>query len=78
MTGKERNATEQAEKKRALRLRRLRDCVVIFVCLAMIIAYISSLNMITPEPEYAFAGGTSKDVPVFLIGITLDEEEITE
>ena len=78
MTGKERNATEQAEKKRALRLRRLRDCVVIFVCLAMIIAYISSLNVITPEPEYVFAGGTSKDVPVFLIGIPLDEEEITE
>ena len=78
MTGKERNATEQAEKKRAVRLRRLRDCVVIFVCLAMIIAYISSLNMITPEPEYVFAGGTSKDVPVFLIGIPLDEEEITE
>ena len=78
MTGKERNATEQAEKKRALRLRRIRDCVVIFVCLAMIIAYISSLNVITPEPEYVFAGGTSKDVPVFLIGIPLDEEEITE
>ena len=78
MTGKERNATEQAEKKRVVRLRRLRDCVVIFVCLAMIIAYISSLNMITPEPEYVFAGGTSKDVPVFLIGIPLDEEEITE
>ena len=55
-----------------------RDCAVIFACLIMVIAYISSQNMITPEPEYFFAGSSSKDVPVYLIGLPLEDEENEE
>ena len=78
MPGKDRNTAEQMRKKRTVCLFGLRDCAVILACLIMIIAYISSLNQITPEPEYAFAGSSSKDVPVYLIGIPLDEEEMTD
>ena len=78
MSRTERNAVKQAEKKRAVRLLRLRDCVVVLVCVIMALAYIGSLNQITPEPEYAFVGGTSKDVPVYLIGIPVEDENVAE
>ena len=78
MSRTERNAVKQAEKKRAVRLLRLRDCVVVLVCVIMALAYIGSLNQITPEPEYAFVGGTSKDVPVYLIGIPVEDEDVAE
>lgn len=75
MSRTERNAQREEEKKRAARLIRIRDCAVIFACLILVFAYVSSLNGITPEPEYVFAGNTSKDVPVYLIGIPVEEEE---
>ena len=78
MSRTERNAVKQAEKKRAVRLLRLRDCMVVLVCVIMALAYIGSLNQITPEPEYAFVGGTSKDVPVYLIGIPVEDENVAE
>ena len=78
MSRAERNAIKEKEKKRAARLLRIRDCAVILVCTIMMIAYIGSLNSITPEPEYFFVGGASKDVPVYLIGIPLEDEETTE
>ena len=78
MSRAERNAIKEKEKKRAARLLRIRDCSVILVCTIIMIAYIGSLNSITPEPEYFFVGGASKDVPVYLIGIPLEDEETTE
>lgn len=77
MSRTERNAIKEAEKKRAARLRRVRDCAVIFICLIFAFAYISTLSVITPEPEYLFAGGTSKNVPLYLIGIPQESEEDT-
>ena len=78
MSRVERNARREAEKKRAARRVRVRDVVVIFACLIMALAYVSSLSKITPEPEYVFAGGSSKEVPVYLIGIPVDDEEGSE
>lgn len=69
------NAKKAEEKKRSPRLIKVRDVLIIMICLALMLAYISSLSKITPEPEYVFAGGTSKDVPVYLIGIPIEEEE---
>ena len=74
MSRAERNSISEKEKKHTARLRIVRDCVIIFVCLVMVLAYFSALSKITPEPEYAFAAGTEKDVPVYLIGIPIDEE----
>ena len=78
MSRVERNALREAEKKRSTRLLRIRDCVIIFALLMMVLAFVSGLGVITPEPEYVFVGGTAKDVPVYLIGIPLDEEETGE
>lgn len=75
MSRTERNAIREAEKKKAARRFRIRDAVVILVCMIFVFAYISSLSKITPEPEYAYAGGTSKDVAVYLIGIPVEEED---
>ena len=74
MSRVERNRIREEEKKHRTRLVRVRDFVVIFACLIGMFAYISSLSKITPEPEYVFAGGTSKDVPVYLIGLPLEED----
>ncbi len=73
-----RNAEKESEIRKAARLIRARDCAVIFACLIFVFGYVSSLSKITPEPEYAFAGGTSKDVPVYLIGIPDNGEETPE
>ena len=73
-----RNALREEEKRHTARLRKVRDCAVIFACLILVFAYISSLSKITPEPEYVFVGGTSKDVPVYLIGLPADKEEPEE
>ena len=73
MSRAERNARKEAEKKRRARLVRAGNCAVIFACLIFVFVYISKLSMITPEPDYVFAGGTSKDVPVYLIGMPLDD-----
>lgn len=73
----ERNAIKEAEKKRSARLIVLRDCAVVLICMFLVFAYVSSTSQITTEPEYAFAGGTSKNVPVYLIGIP-DEETSEE
>ena len=75
MSRAERNALREAEKKHTARLRKIRDCAVIFACLILVFVYISSLSKITPEPEYVYAGGTSKDVPVYLIGLPADKED---
>ena len=74
MSRVERNRIREEEKKHRTRLVRVRDFVVIFACLIGMFAYISSLSKITPEPEYVFAGGTTKDVPVYLIGLPLEED----
>ena len=73
MSRAQRNAIREEEKKHAARRLRIRDCVVILVCLAAVFAYISRYSTITPEPEYVFAGGPTKDVPVYLIGVPLEE-----
>lgn len=73
MSRAERNAIKEAEKKHTARLFRLRDCVVVLACLIAVFAYISTLSRITPEPEYVYAGGTSKNVPVYLIGIPAED-----
>ncbi len=78
MSRVERNALKENKNKHSARLLRARDCAVIFACLIMVFAYISSLSKITPEPEYVYAGGTSKDVPVYLIGIPVENEETAE
>ena len=78
MSRVERNALREAEKKKAARRFRVRDCVVILVCLVLMFAYVSTLSKITPEPEFVFAGGTTKDVPVYLIGIPSGDEETAE
>ncbi|MBQ3370719.1 MAG: hypothetical protein IJG48_06880 [Mogibacterium sp.] len=78
MSRVERNALREAERKRSTRLFRVRDCVIIFALLMMVLAFVSGLGVITPEPEYVFVGGKVKDVPVYLIGIPLDEEESGE
>ena len=44
----------------------------------MVFIYVSTVSKITPEPEYAYAGSTRKDVPVYLIGIPLEDEEAAE
>ena len=75
MSRAERNALREAEKKHTARLHKIRDCAVIFACLILVFVYISSLSKITPEPEYVYAGGTSKDVPVYLIGLPADKED---
>lgn len=69
----ERNIIKEKEKKRTSRLRRAADCVVIFACLLIALAYVSSMSIIGPEPEYVYAGGTSKNVPVYLIGVPLTD-----
>lgn len=73
-----RNTEKETETRKAARLIRARDCAVIFACLIFVFGYISSLSKITPEPEYAFAGGTSNNVPVYLIGIPDNDEETPE
>ena len=75
MSRVERNAIKEAERKHRSRLRIIVDCVFIFACLILMFVYVSSLSKITPEPEYVFAGGSSKDVPVYLIGLPLNDEE---
>jgi len=75
MSRVERNKRTEEENKRRARLLRARDCAVIFACLILVFAYISMLSKITPEPEYVYVGGTSKNVPVYLIGIPLEDEE---
>ena len=78
MSRAQRNALREEEKRHTARLRRVRDCAVIFACLILVFAYISSLSKITPEPEYVFVGGTTKDVPVYLIGLPADKEDPEE
>ena len=78
MSRVERNAEIQAKKKRSARLAIIRDCAVVLVCLLLVLTYVSSTSQITTEPEYAYAGGTSKEIPVFLIGIPIDEETTEE
>ncbi len=78
MSRAQRNALREEEKRHTARLRRVRDCAVIFACLILVFAYISSLSKITPEPEYVFVGGTSKDVSVYLIGLPADKEDPEE
>ena len=78
MSRVERNAIKEAERKHRSRLRIIVDCVFIFACLILMFVYVSSLSKITPEPEYVFAGGSSKDVPVYLIGLPLNDEEKDE
>ena len=78
MSRAQRNALREEEKRHTARLRRVRDCAVIFACLILVFAYISSLSKITPEPEYVFVGGTTKDVPVYLIGLPADKEDTEE
>ena len=78
MSRVERNAEIQAKKKRSARLTIIRDCAVVLVCLLLVLTYVSSTSQITTEPEYAYAGGTSKEIPVFLIGIPIDEETTEE
>ena len=80
MSRAERNARREEEKKQRTHLARARNCVVIFACLLLVLALFSYIRpvTITPEPEYSFAGGTSKDVPVYLIGLPLDEEDAEE
>ena len=74
MSRKARNTETEAEKRSAVRVRVIRDVAVIFVCLVILIGFAGSRNVITPEPEYAFVGGTTRDVPVYLIGIPLEGE----
>ncbi len=74
MSRKARNTETEAEKRSAVRVRVIRDAAVIFVCLVILIGFAGSRNVITPEPEYAFVGGTTRDVPVYLIGIPLEGE----
>ena len=78
MSRVERNIKTAEEKKHRARLLIAGNCAVIFACLILMFAYISRLSTITPEPEYVFAGGTSKDVPVYLIGLPLNDEEADE
>ena len=82
MSRTERNARREAEKRKTARRLRIRDCAVIFACLVFMFAYISALSTITSEPEfipeYVFAGNTSKNVPVYLIGIPIEEEEAAD
>ena len=78
MSRVERNISKEAEKKKAARLRRVRDCAVIFACMIMVFIYISAQNQITPEPEYAFVGSKTKTASVYLIGIPLEDEETAE
>ena len=54
------------------------DCAVILVLLALAFAYVSTLSVITPEPEYVFAGGKSKSVPVYSIGVPSGETDPEE
>ena len=75
MSRVERHAIKEAEKKKTARLLRIRDCAVIFACLIMVFIYISTTSKVTPEPEYVYAGGKTKDVPVYLIGIPAEGEE---
>ena len=75
MTQKVRNTETESKKRSAVRVRVIRDAAVIFVCLVILMGFAGSRNIITPEPEYAFVGGTSKDVPVYLIGIPVEDEE---
>ena len=75
MSQKVRNTETEAKKRGAVRVRVIRDAAVIFVCLVILMGFAGSRNIITPEPEYAFVGGTSKDVPVYLIGIPVEDEE---
>lgn len=75
MTQKVRNTETESKKRGAVRVRVIRDAAVIFVCLVILMGFAGSRNIITPEPEYAFVGGTSKDVPVYLIGIPVEDEE---
>ena len=75
MSRAERNKNLEKRIKRTSRLRRAADCVVIFACLIMMFTYISSMSKIGPEPEYVYAGGTSKSVPVYLIGVPLSDDE---
>jgi len=69
-----RNAETESEKRSAVRVRVIRDAAVIFVCLVILVGFAGTRNIITPEPEYAFVGSTTKDVPVYLIGIPVEEE----
>jgi hypothetical protein len=69
MSRVERNARIEAEKKKAARHSKVIDCAVILVFLALAFAYVSTLSVITPEPEYVFAGGKSKTVPVYSISV---------
>ncbi len=78
MSRTERNKRIEEKLKRTSRLRLAIDCVVIFTCLAAALIYVGTQNTITPEPEYVYAGGTSKDVPVYLIGIPIEEDEDSE
>ena len=78
MSRVERSKQKEAEKRKAARLLRVRDCAVIFACMIMVFIYVSTVSKITPEPEYAYAGSTRKDVPVYLIGIPLEDEEAAE
>ncbi|MBQ6438967.1 MAG: hypothetical protein IJJ06_02370 [Mogibacterium sp.] len=78
MSRAERNARKESQKKRRRRLIRAGNCVVVLACMILVFAYISKLSIITPEPEYVFAGGTSKNVPVYLIGIPVMDEETSD
>lgn len=75
MSRVERNKRTEEEKKRRARLLRVRDCAVIFACLILVFTYVSILGKVTPEPEYVYVGGTTKEVPVYLIGLPLEDEE---
>ena len=80
MSRAERSTAGAEEKKDRVHRFRAGDCAVIFACLLLVLAFFSYISpiTITPEPEYVFAGGTSKDVPVYLIGLPLDEEDAEE
>ena len=75
MSRTQRNTVREDENRRAARFRRVRDCVVILACLTAVFVYISRFGEIGPEPEYVFAGAATKEVPVYLIGVPLQDEE---